>query len=62
MKEIGIMDTKIDATSAPDSTSTPSRREAMKLAASVGVIITALEEVLPTKCGSARNDMGVRRK
>jgi carboxymethylenebutenolidase len=52
MKEIGIMDTKIDATSAPDSTSTPSRREAMKLAASVGVGLGFAAAVLPVQAQS----------
>ncbi len=52
MKEIGIMDTKIDATSAPDSTSAPSRREAMKLAASVGVGLGFAAAVLPVQAQS----------
>jgi len=52
MKEIGIMDTKIDATSATDSTSAPSRREAMKLAASVGVGLGFAAAVLPVQAQS----------
>jgi carboxymethylenebutenolidase len=52
MKEIGIMDTKIDATSAPDSTSAPSRRDAMKLAASVGVGLGFAAAVLPVQAQS----------
>lgn len=46
------MDTKIDATSAPDSTSAPSRREAMKLAASVGVGLGFAAAVLPVQAQS----------
>ena len=52
MKDVGIMDTKIDTHAAPDSTSAPNRRDAMKLAASVGVGLGFAAAVLPVQAQS----------
>ena len=52
MKAMGIMDTQMDVTSAPEFAGAPSRREAIKLAASVGVGLGFAAAVLPVQAQS----------
>ena len=52
MKAMGIMDTQMDLTSAPEFAGAPSRREAIKLAASVGVGLGFAAAVLPVQAQS----------